>query len=57
MSSIAVVLSIWAICGLISAYLHRDAWGLGWIGGFILGPVGIIRFIIIAIQYPRDPRH
>jgi hypothetical protein len=39
----------WVICGLITAYIYKQkgrSEGLGCIGGFLLGPIGIILALI-----------
>lgn len=50
-------LAFWAICGFISAYLFRDSWGIGCLGGFILGPIGIVLAIVLDIKYARAAKH
>lgn len=53
-----IYLIIWIICGLIAGYLYQQrgrSQGLGFLGGFLLGPIGIILALLSPSQKYKCP--
>jgi len=50
------ILVFWVICGLITAYMYRNkgrSEAAGCIGGFLLGPLGIILALISSPNHEK----
>lgn len=53
-----VCLGFWVLCGLVAMYIYRNKnrSGLtGFLGGFLLGPVGIILALVSSDNKPKCP--
>ena len=49
---------IWAMCGLIAMYLYQQRGRssvTGFLGGFLLGPLGIVLALVSPSQMPKCP--
>lgn len=49
-------LVIWLLCGLVAAAIYRNkrrSWGIAFLGGLLLGPLGVILALITPAVPPE----